>query len=201
MEVLAQMFRPMQVLAHQAAVVPVIAMLALVWTRSFTRSQWMIAFAFAVSWVADSVHDVLLHNGYQQAVEVNQVFVPIQLGLMFLAVAQRPRTLLLGLAVATIASAMQPSDGYELVVPVIGGLAVSLYAWHSEPSLCRMALLVYFGAGSIAWAVFAFTATEASTTVLVSWYAYQVMRLVGLSLMTASVVFRPARPHLRLVRN
>ena len=194
------MYRVIQEIMHQVALLPVLTMLVLLKTSRFGPRQWLLANALAVSWIMDSINFAFLDRG--AVALILEYGTPLQLALV-LGVVVKDRTtlayLLAGLIVAVLASMAQGFEAREIVVPVLGGFVVALYAWRSEKGFTRSGLVVYFGLGALAWIVWSLDANNPARTSLATWYLYQSTRLIGTLLVTAAFVMHARKPRLELV--
>ena len=112
-------------LLHQAALVPA---LVVVWTRPRESGAWLLALAFAASWVGDSIAWYLGGSwaGFYG-------WVPVHVGLALLAVLDRRDWLFAaaGLILASCYSALLSFPGPEVLVITLG--SVTLVSCVSGP--------------------------------------------------------------------
>lgn len=194
------MFSVAQEIMHQVALVPMVVMLVTWRTTPFHLRQWILAAALMVSWVMDSTDFLLMSEGSAQI--IMRYGMPVQVALALGAVVRDRRTLgylLAGLVVVASTSALQGIPTRELMVPVVGGFVVALYAWDKRDETLERGVLVYFGVGALAWAAWSVAATAPTTTALVAWSGYQLTRLVGILLITAALVLYARKPRLELI--
>ncbi len=174
-----------------------LAVLAVLYTLDRDRDEalWWIAGAFAVSWLADVVADML---PIDDRWPVTRVYPVMQSTLIAAALAldrRRAVDVLIGLvSVAMIVIVWRGSQGPDVVVHSTASLAVIAIVWTRRelPFPLRASLFVYFGLGLGAWLVYA-----ASPSVN-AWYGYQLARLAGLLLFSWASI--EAGPQLRVVR-
>ena len=193
------MFYAFQELMHQVVLVPLVVLLVSLRAGHGVRA-WLLAGALSVSWIMDSVNIAFLSNGL--FVLIAQYGKPITIALALGAVVEEPKVLArlsLGLMALVAASAIQGMNTVEIVVPVLGGLAITLFAWKSQAGLYRVGTSVYFGAGAIAWVAWSLAASEPTRMAFVTWFAYQGTRLAGILLITAAMVQKARQPRLELV--
>ncbi len=194
------MFYVVQEIMHQVALLPLAVMLVLMRTTSFGAQRWTLAAALAVSWMMDSVNFAFVSDDLNSIIA--QYGKPIQIALILGVVVNDRRTLitlLAGLVVAVFASAAQGAMAREIVVPVLGGFVISLYAWRLEKDYMRSGLLVHFGLGAIAWIAWSVAATEPTRAALVTWFTFQGTRLIGILLITAALIQIARKPRIALV--
>jgi hypothetical protein len=151
-------------IAHQAGLVPVIAALTQ-WQRT-PRPYRLVAGAFAVSWIADS----LSHYTSGSWGGIDYVWLPIQFALVLMAV--KPDLLLLwALMLTAMASWLMSAPGPDWLLTLVGSLLV---LFHARGRIA-VPLWLYFGAGSIAYSGMLATMSD----VLPAWYLYQGCRLTA----------------------
>lgn len=173
-----------------------LAFLGLLRARGQRRdAEWTwLSTAFAVSWLADVVADVLpvrerwipsLVYPISQTAIIGAVFLP-----------RRRATLLLGILVLTgcVTAIWHGVTGPDVVLRTVAWLViVAIVADRPElPGRLQACLFVYFGAGWVLWLV------HAEALVVATWYSYQSVRLSGL-LLFCWAASSPG-PRLRLVQ-
>lgn len=151
--------------AHQIGLLPGIAMA--IFGRKLPARYWLLAAAFSVSWLADSLAKYL--DGSWTA---SYVWIPIQMALVLVALLEDPMRRLFAvtsLAVVAFGSAALSWPGPDVLVTLGGSVAVLALA--SGPAV--VPLYLYFGAGSVSylWMI------GHLDDVLPGWYAYQASRL------------------------
>jgi hypothetical protein len=179
------------------ALLPLVVLVVLYATdRDRDEALWWIAAAFAVSWLADVVADMMAVDDRWAVTLVYPVLQTTLIGAALLLDRRNTVALLIGLSVvALIAVVSHGSNKPDLLVHSSASLPVVAIAWHrwELPVSLRIALVIYFGLGWLAWVVHVEHIHE-------SWsmWAYQLTRLAGL-LAYAWATIR-AGPQLRLVR-
>ena len=160
--------------AHQAGLIPLVAML--LWGRSLPGPWWLVASAFAVSWVGDSAQE--LSGGGWAAW---YWFLPLQLALAWAAFTESALERVGGLAFFTIlgaSSAALTAPSLDWMATTVGSLAV-LWAASRDESPMRWPVALYFGAGTVAYLLLV-TALDSASGVadwMPYWYAYQGARM------------------------
>ncbi len=165
--------------AHQMALVP---LAFLVWRRlrgaSVDGAWWALAFAFAVSWVADTVSDVLpaqaqwtvsLAYPIVQSAIVGAVLLPREFAIFLVAVLSSA-----AIAVGIWLGVNGP-DGVFRSIAWLTVVAIVLVR-RDLPSKLRVAFGVYFGLGWATWLI------HVVWLVVATWYPYQGARALGLLL-------------------
>lgn len=180
--------------AHQMALLP-LATLAVIRISGHRRDAawWWLAIAFAISWVADTVADVVPVDDRSIA---SLVYPVSQSCLMAAVLLPRARALVLVgvLMLAGVAVVIQRGViGPDVALRSVAWLAVAGIARMRKelPVPLRASLFVYFCLGWIAWLV------HAQWMVVATWYPYQAMRLLGLLLFSWAAI--ETGPHLRLM--
>lgn len=194
------MFYAFQELMHQVALLPLFVVLLSMKPMVYGWRRWLLAGSFFVSWSMDSIDVALAENGF--AAFITRYGNPLQIGLVIASVVREYAImviLLVGLIVLAAASALQGIPTREIVVPVVGGFVISLYAWREEKGCIRSGLLVHYGLGAIAWIAWSLAASEPTRMAFVTWFAYQGTRLAGILLITAAMVQRARQPRIELV--
>lgn len=160
--------------AHHIALIPVLAVLKV---RQVPPAYRWVAFAFAVSWVADSA--IYFGDGTWM---LDYWWVPVQMGLALMAFVRSWRWLW-ALVLVSMASwlFLGPPDW---ALRVIGSVVVLAYARGP----LRWPLWIYFGAGTLAY-----VAMVATLSMSVG-YAYHAVRLLGY-LAFVAVVLHYRREH------
>ncbi len=154
-----------------AALVPAIALIVKGPTK-LPSSYLLLSLAFAVSWVADSVAWAL--GGSWGAL---YIAVPIQIGLVLMAVTDR-RMLALGVLGVLAVASMLTFPGPEILVTVVGSTAL-LVLVRGE---MFWPVYLYFGLGTI---LYMMMVTGEFTQY---WYGYQASRLGAFAVFVALVV-------------
>ncbi len=157
-------------LAHQSALLPVVAVL--LWRPSWPWS--LLALAWAVSWIADSM--AWATGGSWAAL---YVWVPVQVGLVLLAVADEwDRAKVLALVVfAGVVSALVSYPDPEVLVIALGSAAIVMLA----KGRLRWPLYLYFGSGTVLYLMMV------SGEFMTYWYGYQASRLGAFAVFVALV--------------
>lgn len=161
-------------IAHQIGAIPLV-WLALLAVRGHQREPqwWTLAFAFFVSWLADSAAHLM--NPWLLSI-VFTVSQTALIGAVFLNAVPAMVLATLLVAVGCLAVAIEGVTGPDAILSTVGALAVILCVWQSPQRRIRACLLVYFGLGQIAWLI------HAKWLIVPTWYPYQAVRLVGLLL-------------------
>ena len=170
--------------AHQMALLPLGALTALRLGRiRRDAAWWWLAGAFAVSWLADTVTHLLPPSaGWVPSL----VYPVLQAGLITAVLMPRAMAwLVLGglMGIALAAAVHVSASGPDVVLRSAADLTVVLVALMrvALPVTLRASLVATFGAGWLAWLLFA------NRPELPTWYLYQTCRLVGLVLFCAAV--------------
>ena len=183
-----------QWVVHYAALLPV---LAVAWAALRGRVPRgpvrLLAAAFALSWVADSVGAKLQAVG-QPTLWVTFILAPVQYALILLAVrpASFRRTVWLFFGLVVLASwAGGDWSGIEIMVHVVCGAWVCLVIAR-QPDLehVRTAVLVYCGL-AIPWLLTMGFADPYGIVWPVAWYGYQTVRIAALAMLGYFVVSQP----------
>lgn len=185
---------------HQAGLIPLVALIVLrLHGFKATPWYWGIAAAFSVSWVADSVAYLLIHNDKSSWI-VSYFYPSIQLGIVYVLLLERRLAFFVlgGLGLLCISTLSQgPLDSPETSLRVSNGLFVAALAYQRKDlGLIRTSLIVYFGAGAIFQLAFPLL-IENIDLFRLDWYAYQGCRMIGLILNVGGIVAN-RRPHLTL---
>ncbi|KKM08187.1 hypothetical protein LCGC14_1726370 [marine sediment metagenome] len=160
---------------HMAALVPALA-LVVRGPSALASSYLLVALAFGVSWVGDSVAWAL--GGSWAAL---YMWVPVQVGLVLLALVDgwdRPKLLALVLCAAALSAAVSYPDP-EVLVITMGSTAIVLLAKGD----LRAPLYLYFGVGTLLYLMMV------SGEFMTYWYGYQASR-VGAFVVFAALVFQ-----------
>jgi hypothetical protein len=181
--------------AHQMAVLP-LATLAAVRLRGHRRDAawWWLALAFGVSWIADTVADVVPMG--DRAI-VSLVYPISQASLVAAVLISRANAIILVgvLVLAGIAVVIQHgATGPDVALRSVAWLFVAGIARVRKelPVPLRASLFVYFCLGWVAWLV------HVQWLIVETWYPYQAVRLLGLLLFCWAVI--ETGPHLRVIR-
>jgi hypothetical protein len=180
--------------AHQMALLP-LATLAFVRVSGHRRDAawWWLALAFAISWIADTVADVVPMD----ARAIGSLVYPVSQSCLIGAVLlPRPRALVMTgvLVLAGIAVVIRHgATGPDVALRSVAWLWVAGIARMGKalPVPLRASLFVYFCLGWIAWLV------HVQWLVVGTWYPYQGLRLLGLLFFCWAAI--EAGPHLRLM--
>lgn len=179
-------------LAHQMALIP-LAVLCGLDLRGERRDirWWWLAGMFGVSWLADTT----VHYGWLpgttasalyplvQAVIAGCVFLPWRQAIPFSALVVAATVFLFGFG-----GIQSPDIEFRSLAWIAILWLVTDDAWLGP---IRMACLITFGLGLVAWII------HARSLTLATWYPYQLVRLVGVGVFArAAIVGQPA---LRLV--
>lgn len=149
---------------HLSPLVPTVFLLS--WGRSVPRAWWLVGFAFAVSYVVDSVVGAL---GGRWNVG-DQWWLFIQLALVVVAV--KPDILLLwALLLTAMASSLFGGGQPDWLLTLVGSCLVLFYA----RGRIAVPLWLYFGAGSVAYSWMLATMED----ILPAWYTYQACRVAA----------------------
>lgn len=193
------MFYVFQEHMHQIALVPIFVLLFSFW-RGHGARAWLLGFAFVVSWMMDSTNVFFISDGLLAV--ITQYGKPIMIALALAAVVKDVSLLPLlyfALVLAVAASAIQGVNTLEVVVPLLGGFAITMFARKSQTGPRRVGAIVYFGLGAIAWAGWSVFASEPTRMARITWYAFQGTRLAGILLITSAMVIHARKPRLELV--
>ena len=158
--------------AHAVGAVPIAVLVALR-VRGVRRASawWILAAAFAVSFVADS----LAH--WVSPPLISQVYPVTQAGLFALVLAPASVAVpVVGLALAAAGASItwREAAGLDLLLHAVAWGSTALLAWrYVVPGALRTALLVGFGGGLVAWAGFVLDPGW------FWWLAYQVTRALA----------------------
>lgn len=163
--------------AHQIGLLPIAAMLLL--GRGMPGMYWLVAFAFAMSWLGDAIA-----RGMGGSWASVYWWLPVQFGLVLVALLPnaRLRLWLLALMAATLGSYLLSAPGPDWLLTVIGS---ALVLWHACGAIA-IPLAVYFGAGSLAY--IAMIVTMGGEHFMAAWYGYQTCRALALGLFVVIVL-------------
>jgi len=181
-------------IAHYMALVP-LAVLGGLHARGRERDAawWWMACAFAISWVADSVASQLVPVHRWAVTLVYPIVQSAMIGVVLLS--RRAAFVLLGglVAIGCLAVFWRGVKGPDVILHSVASLSVAGIVWirRDIPLRLRMALVVYFGLGLVAWLLFA------QQHSIPTWYGYQGARLAGL-LVFSWAVLKPG-PSLRVL--
>lgn len=162
---------------HQAALLPLIAMMVL--GRKVGAAWWLLAVAFAMSWVGDSFAFYL-----DGAWAASYSWLPVQFALALVAFLSEPMYRLVafvGVLLLTVTSIQISAPGPEWVLTL--GASAALMAVAQGP--LTWPVMVYFGFGSLAYLVMV---SEIGGAFLPAWYAYQGCRMVAYALFLGLLV-------------
>lgn len=182
-------------IAHQMALVP-LGWLALLYLRGVRpgTAWWLLASAFAVSWLADTWADIAPHEAWAASL----VYPVSQAALIGGVLMPRRRDawafLALLVVVGIVGALKQEHDGPDLMLRAVAFLGVFAIVWFRPelPASLRWCLFVYFGLGWVLWVY------HVEDLRVATWYPYQVTRLFGLLLFCKAAV-RP-QASFRVVR-
>lgn len=154
--------------AHQVGLIPIVAMLIL--GRGLPVSYWTLAFAFAMSWLGDSIA-----RGFGGSWVAVYWWLPAQFALVLLALLPptKLRLWMLALLAAALASAVVSWPRPDWLLTLVGSAFV---LWHARGD-CAVPLWIYFGAGTVAY--MGMIVTLGTDRFMPAWYAYQACRLVA----------------------
>lgn len=170
--------------AHQMALLPVLWLAGQAWRgRRFDVSYWWTAYAFFVSWVADTFTDTIspdhqwlpaLVFPLGQCALIGAVWLPSRkIAVEFVALLT-----LAGLCVALWGNLHGP----DIVLASLANGGVAWIAWRYRelPERLRFCLLMYFFVGGLFWLIHALDVMYWPDVSVRSWYSYQLSRLAGL---------------------
>lgn len=133
--------------------------------RGLPRAYWLVAAAFACSWVGDT----LSHRWDMW--DVTYWWLPVQIGLVLLAMTftlRRRALVVFGVPMVALAASHLTVNGADVVLTVTGSGAILSLA--DGPLWQPLAL--YFGVGSVAYLLMV-------AEVFPAWYPYQACRLLA----------------------
>lgn len=166
-------------IAQWMALLPMAALLVLHCTgRARDLSWWLLASAFAVSWIADSL--VLSWPPNARAGWMIAAIYPAMQASIVGAVLIGRRTRAIGFAVVAHLAAfasilLHGVEGPEYASRILAWGTIAVVAWRFwQLGALRTALLIYFGGGLVTWIV------HTEWLVVATWWPYQGSRLVGL---------------------
>lgn len=134
------------------------------------KPYWILSAAFGVSWLGDWMSGIM---GVELAV---YLWLPIQIGMVLWALVATTtgrRLILVGVPLLTLASAMYTAPSPELVLTVIGSVAIL----HLADGPVAIPLYLYFGLGTVAYLLMIRQARDGDPTE--AWYLYQACRLAA----------------------
>ncbi len=160
-------------IAHWMALLP-LACLAVAGRRC-DSAYWWIAFAFSFSWLADTAAH------WVNPWAVTLVYPITQSTIILAALLPRQDTIrwLAGFAVvAGAAIVLKGTKGPDVLLHSVASVSVVWAVWRESalPANLRLALVVYFGVGLLAWLI------HVQWLVVETWWPYQGSRLAGLLL-------------------
>jgi hypothetical protein len=154
--------------AHQIGLIPIALLLLL--RRNASRPLWLVAFAFAISWIGDSVSH---YTGGSWA--PTYFWLPLQFALVLWAVLPKEGRLMwmAVLLFTTALSWLLTGPSPEWLVSVLASVVVLVYAREQM----AIPLWIYFGAGTAAycWMI----ASIGDGDIMAQWYLYQSCRLLA----------------------
>lgn len=153
--------------AHQIGLIPFLSMLGV--GRKLPAPFWWVALALAVSWFADSA------SFYMDGTwAIDYFWLPLQFWMVACAFTAGLHRALwgLGLIVTAALSWDLSGPGPDFLITLVGSVSV-LYLARGALAL---PIFLYFGLGTLAYFVMAFTPGPDATT---AWYFYQGCRLVA----------------------
>lgn len=166
-------------IAHQIGLIPIALML--IAGRGQPASHWLVAIAFAVSWLGDSAAQML--GGSWAG---TYAWLPVQFALVVSAFERRPIELALVLwavGLAGFGSWLLSAPGPDWLLTVFGSVVVCVLARGAIGA----PVLAYFGAGTIAYC---WMLTTMDTDIMPAWLTYQACRLVAFGAFAAIVLYR-----------
>lgn len=168
---------------HLSALAPLIAVL--LFGRHLGVAWWMVALAFSISWIGDSMAHFT--NGSWTCA---YLWMPVQFALVILAFVDNPlhrMVVLTGLLLLTVTSAQISLPGPDWLLTLVGSIVVLAVA----EKVLAWPLMVYFGIGSIAYLVMiARISTEGFAT---AWWWYQGSREMAIALFVALLFYERRR--------
>jgi hypothetical protein len=165
-------------IAHQSALVPLIALL---WFgRGLPRAYWLLGLAFAVSWIGDGVADAM--GGSWLMV---YLWMPVQFALIVVLFTESALWRVGSVVALFVLSGVSwtfSAPGPDMLVTLVGSIAVVSLV---RGPLC-VPIYLYFGAGTVAY--FMMASLLASPHFMVAWYVYQACRLTAYALFIGLVL-------------
>ena len=153
--------------AHQASLIPLLPLLLVfMWGGKILPAHLLVAIAFFMSWIGDSF--AFFFNGMWDA---SYFWLPVQMGLMLLAMKLHRVLVLWAIAFATLLSFSVSFPGPELVITLLGSAGV-LYLVRGPLTLPGY---LYFGGGTVMY--LAMVGRIGSEHFMGAWYGYQAFRL------------------------
>lgn len=169
-------------IAHQIGAIPLLWLALLAAQGKQRERQWFVlAFAFFISWLADSAADAGV-NPWVMSI----VFVVSQTALIGAVFLRREPAIILTMLITVagcLAVAIQGVEGPDVILSTVAACAVILIVWKHPARKVRASLLVYFGLGQWAWIAHAIAVENRDVPMyLPTYFAYQGCRLVGILL-------------------
>lgn len=182
---------------HQVSLLPLVVSLVMYQRNKMViSSHWLIAAALSASWLVDSIISLMIRQGGSYELFIPHIFTIPQLGLMLFALVPKITPLWflsMGLILLTATTFL---GGDYLTVQVVGGLIVVWYAAQANLGAISIGIFVYFGIGSLFWAVYMLNFPDSLRP---WWFLYQYSRLAGIILITLGMV--RYKPQLKVVRD
>lgn len=178
--------------AHQIALAPLLFLAGLhVTGRHRGAAWWWLAGAFLVSWVADSAVDLGVDWWLVSVVyPVSQAAI---VGAVLLDRSDAIRLALVLSVVGMVSVLWRGVSGPDVLLRTVAWGAVVGVAWQYRAiGRTRLALLVYFGVGLVAWYVYVFAPSWWT------WGGYQAVRALGIGAFCWASL--SVTPQLRAVR-
>ena len=170
--------------AHQAGLVPLVAMVLL--GRRLSMEWWLLALAWSVSWVADSVTHFAGGAWFVSHLWLWLQFVYVLA--VFMAPSIHRAMAMSAVVLMAMSSAQLSAPGPDWLLTSGGSALILTAAWRAEGRGAALALpaFVYFGLGSIAylWMVSRMGSPEFSP----AWQTYQACRLLAFLLFVVIVI-------------
>lgn len=185
--------------AHWASLVPLLVCVV-VWMRSHYSEHipepnaWLLAGAFAVSFVADQV-GARLQAHHMNNWWVIHVYAPLQFSLFLVIVTRRFPVQVLGVFLLVLIGVLSilrgPLTEPETMVHVIGGLLVAWLVYDSQPMRRYRSAVMVYGLGTAPCLLALAVLDWSSVWWWPTWGAYQAVRLVALGLMVRALWTAP----------
>lgn len=172
--------------AHQAGLVPLVALILFAWKAP--HAYWILAAAFALSWVGDSAS-----HFYRGSWDPSFLWLPIQLSLAVAAFrGTGSATLWSAVAIAAVAIIAQafPGQGHDWPIILVGSALVLAFARGPLALPAR----IYFGVGTLAYLVMVANLDALRAGDVRLWYAYQSCRLATYLAFVGAVVYQRRHP-------
>lgn len=168
-------------IAHQMALVPILAMMLIGLSgKSLSRTYWLLALAFSVSWFGDSLSYASGGAWYW-----TYLWMPLQLWLICLAFMRDPLNRVSSLGALIFLAALSwavSGPGPDILLTVAGSIWIILLA----EGRMAPAIHIYFGLGTVAYLSMV---VAPDSHVLLAWYVHQVSRMIAYAIFLG-VAFR-----------